>query len=221
MLARRLAQNGKPTLLIDLFGTGDSAGDFADAAWPQWSADLLSAAAWLRAQGARRIHVVAARAGALLVESLAREEGVAGSRLILWQPVVRGADFWRQFLRLRVAADALRKPSPGEQLTPQALLARDGHIEIAGYTIGSELASGLSNAELKSSVVSRFSASLWAEVTMMSPPELSMGSQKTLGQWRETGLEPKTVSMNGEAFWSTPEIAYVPNLIEATCEFLQ
>ena len=35
---------------MDLFGCGDSEGDFGEADWQQWLADVVGAAAWLREQ---------------------------------------------------------------------------------------------------------------------------------------------------------------------------
>ncbi len=45
--ARRLAARGWPVLLLDPFGTGDSAGAFHEARWELWLADAARAAAWL------------------------------------------------------------------------------------------------------------------------------------------------------------------------------
>ena len=45
--AHRLAALGIDVLVVDLFGTGDSAGDFADARWETWQEDAKAAVAWL------------------------------------------------------------------------------------------------------------------------------------------------------------------------------
>src|SRR5258708_370959 len=49
--ARALATVGVGVLLVDLFGTGDSAGDFRDARWQTWSDDLSAAADWMERLG--------------------------------------------------------------------------------------------------------------------------------------------------------------------------
>ncbi len=46
--ARAFAATGHAVLQIDLAGCGDSSGDFGDARWERWQADLALAAAWLR-----------------------------------------------------------------------------------------------------------------------------------------------------------------------------
>ena len=46
--ARALADAGWAVLQIDLAGCGDSSGDFGDADWATWVADVRTAATWLR-----------------------------------------------------------------------------------------------------------------------------------------------------------------------------
>ena len=40
--ARRMVELGYQVLIVDLYGTGDSEGDFADARWAIWRADYLN-----------------------------------------------------------------------------------------------------------------------------------------------------------------------------------
>src|SRR5215831_1508934 len=51
MQARSLAQSGVGALVLDPFGTGDSAGNFSDFTWSRAKDDLLQGIAWLRAHG--------------------------------------------------------------------------------------------------------------------------------------------------------------------------
>ena len=48
--SRRLAAAGYAVLEIDLFGCGDSSGDFADAKWDIWKQDLQFALVWLKSR---------------------------------------------------------------------------------------------------------------------------------------------------------------------------
>ncbi len=213
-LAKEMAGNGQDVLLVDLFGTGDSGGDFSDATWEQWGDDLATAWRWLVARGAQRIHVVAVRSGALLIAPLVRRFDVSQSTLVLWQPVLRGADYWRQFLRLRIAADALRDTR--DAISPQAQLDRDNVIEIAGYTISAKLASAMSASALEANDIGRFADVLWAEVSLSDPPTLAPLAQRALTQWREQGVRVDSIAVSGEAFWTTPEIGRAPELIAVT-----
>src|SRR2546423_9530888 len=49
--ARALATTGLGVLLLDLFGTGDSGGEFSDARWELWVDDIIAAADWLKGHG--------------------------------------------------------------------------------------------------------------------------------------------------------------------------
>src|SRR5579875_280343 len=52
--ARRLADIGIGALLIDLYGTGESGGGFADARWRTWLGDIAAAAIWLKSRTSDR-----------------------------------------------------------------------------------------------------------------------------------------------------------------------
>ena len=50
-VGRRLEGSGVGMLVVDLFGTGDSEGEFAQADWQRWKADLAGAVQWAAAEG--------------------------------------------------------------------------------------------------------------------------------------------------------------------------
>ncbi|HTQ02599.1 MAG TPA: amino acid adenylation domain-containing protein [Polyangiaceae bacterium] len=139
-LGRELAREGKPTLLFDYFGCGDSLGGSGGAELERWQADIAEAAAELRRRtGARRVAAVGVRLGALLLVRALPELDLA--RLVLWDPVHDGAAHHRSlrsmqraylksvahlgFLRRRRA-----KPPANELLgttfSPRALVELDG-----------------------------------------------------------------------------------------------
>ena len=68
--ARALAAAGFAVLQIDLTGCGDSAGDFEDATWAGWMADLAEAWAWLGERSAGSRWLWGTRLGALLPGAL-------------------------------------------------------------------------------------------------------------------------------------------------------
>ena len=79
LAARALQGAGIDVLLIDLYGTGDSGGDFGDATLAIWRDDLRRGAAWLAERGVARLDVLAVRGGALLLDGLRAAAG-RGSR---------------------------------------------------------------------------------------------------------------------------------------------
>jgi alpha/beta superfamily hydrolase len=50
-VGRELARRGVASILPDLYGTGDSDGEFREACWTRWRKDIAQAAAWSAAQG--------------------------------------------------------------------------------------------------------------------------------------------------------------------------
>jgi pimeloyl-ACP methyl ester carboxylesterase len=108
--ARALAAAGFGVLQIDLHGCGDSDGDFGDARWEQWHADLATASSWLHARLGQPVGLWGLRLGALLALDHARRHTV--HQLVLWQPVLQGAAFLTQFLRLLVASGMLDEDAP-------------------------------------------------------------------------------------------------------------
>src|SRR5437763_1590993 len=64
--ARALSALGYGVLQIDLYGCGDSSGDFGDAHWDLWKQDLAAGAAWLRQRLDQPITLWGLRLGALL-----------------------------------------------------------------------------------------------------------------------------------------------------------
>src|SRR5262249_50696571 len=68
--AQQFAANGFSVLVPDLYGCGDSGGDFAEARWDVWLDDLHRCLDWLRARGEGPCYLWGLRAGALLAAEL-------------------------------------------------------------------------------------------------------------------------------------------------------
>jgi exosortase A-associated hydrolase 2 len=142
VMASHLDLAGYVVLRFDFRGTGDSAGDEADASVAAWITDIEIAAAELeRVSGATQLILVGLRLGALLA-SLAVVRGRLRPRhLVLWDPVVHGQTFLQQlanshrtFMReemgdagwrdnLRVDADGIPEEALGTTINPT--LARE------------------------------------------------------------------------------------------------
>lgn len=99
-LAAQLAAAGRSVLRFDYSGSGDSAGGTAEATPETWLADLHTAARELLDQsGLRALSVVGRGVGATLAAQ-ACADGLAVRQLVLWEPVVRGADHLAALARL-------------------------------------------------------------------------------------------------------------------------
>ena len=106
--ARRLAGDGWRVLVTDPSGTGDSAGDFAEASLRQWAEDFAADAAQAAVHGPWVLW--AARQGALLLPALAVALARHGVPLpvaqVFWNPVWQGSAVVTQWLRIAALAGA-------------------------------------------------------------------------------------------------------------------
>jgi len=217
--AERLARAGYGSLVFDLYGTGDSAGEFAEARLDIWRDDVRRALAWLAARGAPALGVIGLRLGALLALDAAAT-GPLPTQVVLWQPVQDGQQILTQFLRLRLAAAIGAGGSTRE--TPQTLraqLAEGQTLEIAGYEISPGLAADLDAFRLAPLGPACKAPIHWLELVAEEGRPIPPGGVRTIEAWREAGvtnLDARTVQ--GDQFWVLLEISVAPKLVDATVE---
>ena len=214
--ANELAAQGISSVMPDLYGTGDSGGDFVEASWDVWCGDIARTAAWAQAQGHPVTGVLAIRLGcALAVDCVA--EGVLApvERAVLWQPVLDGDRFLMQFLRLRVAASLMedRKESLGEL---RESLRGGRALEIAGYTLPPQLATQLSMISCESRLQALATQLHWMEVVRNLGAELPVSSSRPVELARAAGGAVLVSKFEGEPFWSSTEIVVNRAMGEAT-----
>jgi exosortase A-associated hydrolase 2 len=215
--ARSLAAEGFWVLQIDLLGCGDSSGDFADARWNLWIRDVSAAVQWLR-EHVPTVSLWGLRLGALLAAEVARDPQVGIDHLLLWQPVVNGAQFMTQFLRLRLASEMLADGAASSAIDGlRARLAGGESLEIAGYELHPELASAIGQLNLATPIPGLKNVH-WMELGDDPAAPLRPASRRVLDAWRAAGVEVKTAMVAGEPFWSTLEIAECEPLLRATTE---
>lgn len=235
--SRALAAQGYAVLQIDLLGCGDSAGDFSEASWSAWVADIIAAARWMQARHRRSpssdnaiestepLIFWGLRAGCLLAAeaACAMNEPV---NFLFWQPVLSGETYWRQFKRLAVAARALEHYDDAHKNEPECETENAPVIEIAGYGISPALAAGLSASRLVLPVgtrrVSCVELKPWQAPDQSNAPPFALSP--ALGQaitaWREQGKDVCCAVVPGAAFWQIAEAEDCPALRAATVQLL-
>jgi len=214
--SRRLAAQGYAVLQIDLFGCGDSSGDFTEARWGIWKKDLQTAVSWLRSRVRGPLSLWGLRLGATLAADVARDSTTGIEHLLLWQPVSNGEQFLTQFLRLRLAAEMLADGAAQTGVRElRETLRRGVPLEIAGYDLHPQLAAEIEGLRL-ADLVPAVKRVHWLEVTAHAEPKLSPASQRALEAWRVKGLDVRTAAVGGEPFWSTIEITECEALLAAT-----
>lgn len=220
-MAGRMAQQGLAVLQPDLGGCGDSEGDFADASWQGWLADIAAAADWLRQQYPDQpLTLWGVRLGALLAAVFAAANPATCRRLLLWAPVANGEAFLTQFLRLQLASQMLagEQQGGGTQALLQQLYQGEP-VEVAGYLLAPGLALPLADARLAQQLAPGLCVD-WFELATAAGRPLSPAVDKLTGEWRANGSDVRLQQLVGEPFWSTQEITDVPALWEASLSAL-
>lgn len=222
--ARALARSGCAVLQIDLLGCGDSSGDFGDATWQGWISDVMQACQWLRRRSSSEgatpaqapLWLWGLRAGCLLATQAA-DQLDEDCNFLFWQPPPAGQPLLQQWLRLKLAGELAGGRATGGMQDLRQQLAAGSPVEIGGYRLGAELASGLAQAALlppgKPGQQRRLE---WFEMSTRDDASLSPASAKAITQWQQAGFAARSHLVNGPAFWQSTEIEEAPALIAAS-----
>lgn len=163
-LAVALAARGYPTLRFDLYGCGDSEGDWQGASLSRWRADVVAAAELLRREfRPAEVALLGLRFGATLAGLTA--EAAGASRVCLAQPVVRGADYADELLLAHLAAEMVLHRKAGT--TREALAARlaaGDTVNLFGYRLTGALDRELRAIDLARAMASGTARALVVEV---------------------------------------------------------
>lgn len=219
LLAARFNAIGVGTVVFDLFGTGDSEGDFSDARYDIWIEDLATVLRWLRARSAVPTSLVGLRFGGLLAADAVRRGAFPIERLVLWQPVLSGEAMMTQFLRLRVAAGMTSSANERETTTALRERLRAGKVlEIAGYTLAPALVAAIDALQLESFGLAGFPPVEWLELGSNAP---APASRRIVERWQSRGIAVGMAQLPGAPFWNAVEIATAPELIEHTVRVVE
>lgn len=216
LCARRLADLGVATLIVDPYGCGDSEGNFGEARWEIWLDDVARGVTYLRNQGVERASLIGLRLGACLAGEYAASAEPAVDRLLLWQPVVKGASFLTQFLRLRSAHEMIASGSGVSTSELRETLASGTPLEIAGYEVAPELFSAVDLLDLEAMDPPPVSSISWIEIGIQGREGVSRPSASVIDAWSDAGAIVDVSPVGGERIWDTQEITIGGPLIDAT-----
>ena len=215
--SKAFSQNGFAVLQIDLYGCGDSSGEFNEARWEVWKQDIFHAINWIKHQTAAPINLWGLRLGGLLALDLASGAEEFFQHIVLWNPIISGNTFLTQFLRLKVVSQLMIKSSnesAGTGALRNKIMAGET-LEIAGYELSSILAIAIDKLRIGDFKV--FDTKIhWFEVVPEAGRVLSPSAMATVNSWKERNIDLDLQYVTGQAFWATQEIAECPELIEAT-----
>lgn len=212
--ARELARVGIGTLVLDMFGTGDSAGEFAEGSWSAWREDLCRGVEWLRHAGNGCRTMWGIRLGALLASEIALGDA-AIERLLLWQPVLDGKTFLTQFLRIRIAAELEQNGGIKSTDELRRMCAAGESIEVSGYRIAPRLMEEIDAARWPDPARLRGKHLTWFEVLAAADSIVPRPSTKALEACKAAGVRVDFETVVGPAFWQVHEREVAPSLIAA------
>jgi uncharacterized protein len=207
--AAAFSQAGFAVLQIDLQGCGDSQGEFETTQWPAWLADARLGLEWLRKTlPGKPVLGWGLRVGALLASALDAE--LNGQ--LWWQPTAQGKTALQQFLRMRLASE-MGSATKTTMSTLKAALTAGEPIEVAGYTLGAQLAAGLEAAQLQAPS----QPSLWLEASAQAT--LLPASSALLERWAAAHVQAQ--ALNDPSPWAATELEDSPALTAASLAWLQ
>ena len=219
-LARALAAQGVAAACVDLYGTGDSEGEFEHATWERWASDVGLAATWCERVGHPVAHVVGIRLGCALAMEACKRLGRAMHGSVFWQPVTDGARVLEQFLRLRVAASMMDQDKKETVKELRERLRNGATLEIAGYQLSGALATAVDGVSLAALASAADMGEVhWMEVVRETKPPTAP-TANAMEALRARGRAVNYHQITGEPFWSATEIVSLPELIGRTAEVL-
>lgn len=218
--AKAFSDLGYGVFQIDLFGCGDSCGEFKESRWEIWKQDILCALKWIMTNTpSKQVNLWGLRLGALLILDFIRDykSDFTVKNIVLWQPVLDGHAYLTQFLRMNLVKNLhLNGHQNRGSVNQLRKLSHFGKLlEIAGYELAPELIDTIDNLKLNEMLVTEIEVHWFDIVSDLAQP-ITPAKRKIMDAWDSVNGNLHVHSVVGPAFWATQEITECPNLLSAT-----
>ncbi len=217
--AREFVDLGYGVLQIDLFGCGDSDGEFREARWDIWLQDITEIINWLKDKTTSPISLWGLRMGALLALDFKKncDPDNQIDHIMMWQPIINGKAFLNQFLRLQLASVFLSGNTKDKSSVNvlRNILSSGSILEIGGYELAPELAEAFDHLEM-AELITTANKVLWLDIVTNVSNSISPVKQKIKDAWEKEENNLHFITVPGLPFWATQEITECPELISAT-----
>lgn len=213
-----LTERGTACVCADLFGTGDSAGEFSEARWEYWLEDLELTLRWARASGLEVTKILGIRLGCALTAQLLRRGVDNIAQIVLWQPVFEGKRFIDQFLRLRVAASMLDEDQKETITGLRSELAERRVLEVAGYELAGDLVDSIDRLQTEDASAFGSRAVHWFDIVSSADTPVSPAATRAADALRRKGTSVQLEGIVAEPFWTATEIVTSEKLVSATID---
>jgi uncharacterized protein len=218
-LARMLAAAGHPVLRFDFMGNGDSGGTFEEATVNTATQDVAAAIAEVQQRtGVTDVSLFGLRFGAT-VAALVAESRNEIVNLIMWAPIIDGARYMQELLRINVSTQMTIFKEVRRDRDALVAAMRDGEtVNVDGYEMAWPMYEQVSAIKLAQSAKVSAARCLIVQIDRQpakpSPEFVQLASQYQKGELRLVQEEP---------FWKEIQRFYdsAPNLFPATAEWLE
>lgn len=218
--ARDLADRGYPVLRFDYMGNGDSDGDFASSSLDTMLSDTQCAIKTLmqKTPGIEAVSLLGLRLGATIAALCAEKKGVV-PKLCLWEPIIDGASYMREMLRINLSTQASVYKKIMHNTDALVQMMRDGKtVNVDGY----EMAWPLYEQVTKVDLISRGNnISCRALIVQISRKDGIISP--ALGKLREKYPSGRVAVSVEDPFWKEIRRYYskVDNLYQITMDWLK
>lgn len=218
--ARELANRGIPVLRFDYMGNGDSDGDFEDSSVKTNLADVQCALRVLRerVRPDTVIGLMGLRYGATLA-ALVAESDTEIRRLVLWEPVINGAQYMQELLRINLTSQlAIYKEIRYKREALVRAMYEGETANVDGYEVTAEMFGQVSAIDLLGSQKPSRAQCLIVQITSQKT-ELSKDLSALEARYQYGGAR----IVNEEPFWKEIRTFYgsAPRLYQETLSWLE
>jgi exosortase A-associated hydrolase 2 len=218
--ARRLAADGHLVLRFDYRGNGDSDGEFSEGSLTSIREDVGAAVAHVRrSRGVSKVSLLGLRAGATIASLVAEDAAAQINRLILWAPVVDGARYMQDLLRINLTTQMATSKEIRHDREALVELMRQGQtVNVDGYEMAYSLYSDFSSVKL-ADTPKRFQGPCQIVQIDRQPDRTDAELQRLAASYPNATLR----NAQEEPFWKEIARFYeqAPNLFPATLEWLR
>ncbi len=215
---RHLANLKIQTTIIDLYGCGDSEGDLDQASIEIWHQDITNTINHICKDSDNTTLILGGlRLGATIAASY---PGLANhshslKQLLLWQPIVDGANYMKQFIRLKLAESITSGKNNNETTSTTQIIESilEGNTqEIAGYPLNKKLLNDINNLKLNKLDLGTKTNIVDINTSGNTSPSFS----KLIEQQPNTQI----TTCQAPQFWAYQEIVQCEDLLKISAEIL-